>query len=468
MSKRKVLIPLDGSEFSRQVVRVVRTFFDPKDVHLILFRAAFPPSVAPDVSPQDVFAGAMPLAGTYDAYSRTLDAEFVEASKERETFRVALVEELRADAERLQQEGYTVSVEAHFGDAAQRIIDFVNDTEVDLVAMATHGRSGIGRLVLGSVAERVLRGVNVPVLLMRSVSEAEERHAPGEELAQSLGNGSQLRVGVATDGSTLTQRAMPVAIDLAQKLKAKLTIMVVASERSSAADAQKLMEPVQAMVVNMQPKPEIVPMVGYAEEVLLQQLARHPIDILVMGAFQDRGASSTTAIGPTAQRVVQHAPTSIWMVKGHRRTLRRILACVAVDDTVVIDVAAQLARAMGAELTVLHVVPPSAASYLSSMAGDEPLPSPLALGEVMAQGTHLSTLLHGWTAQLENQGIRQDALMLERGTVPEAVLRTAHEGDYDLIVVGSQSGPGHFLGSVANGVVRYSEQSVLVVRTRTV
>lgn len=86
----------------------------------------------------------------------------------------------------------------------------------------------------------------------------------------------------------------------------------------------------------------------------------------------------------------------------------------------------------------------------------------------MAQGTHLSTLLHGWTAQLENQGIRQDALMLERGTVPEAVLRTAHEGNYDLIVVGSQSGPGHFLGSVANGVVRYSEQSVLVVRTRTV
>ena len=60
MSKRKVLIPLDGSEFSREIVRVVRTFFDPNDVQLNLFRAAYPPTVTPDVKPHDVFVGAMP------------------------------------------------------------------------------------------------------------------------------------------------------------------------------------------------------------------------------------------------------------------------------------------------------------------------------------------------------------------------------------------------------------------------
>jgi nucleotide-binding universal stress UspA family protein len=58
--------------------------------------------------------------------------------------------------------------------------------------------------------------------------------------------------------------------------------------------------------------------------------------------------------------------------------------------------------------------------------------------------------------------------MLERGSAAEAILKTAHDGSYDVIVVGSQSGPGQFLGSVANSVVRYAEQSVLVVRTRTV
>ena len=38
MPKRKVLIPLDGSDFSRQIVRIVRNFFEPDDVELILFR----------------------------------------------------------------------------------------------------------------------------------------------------------------------------------------------------------------------------------------------------------------------------------------------------------------------------------------------------------------------------------------------------------------------------------------------
>ena len=43
MSKRKVLIPLDGSEFSRQIVRVIQDFFDPRDATLTLFRVSRAP-----------------------------------------------------------------------------------------------------------------------------------------------------------------------------------------------------------------------------------------------------------------------------------------------------------------------------------------------------------------------------------------------------------------------------------------
>lgn len=467
MAKRKVLVPLDGSELSRQIVRVVRTFFDPKDVCLILFRAGNPPAVGSDIVPQDVFAGSMPLAGSYDTYNRALDAEFLEATKERETFRTQMIEELRADAELLQKDGYSVTVEAHFGDAAQRIIDYVNDAEVDLVAMATHGRSGIGRLVMGSVAERVLRGVTVPVLLIRSRVELSERATPGQELAQSLGNGQQLRLTVATDGTTLAQQGLEMACAVAQNLNAKLTVLAVANERDSARHGQRIMEAVHEIVAGITPRPTIVPLVGYADESMLQYLAQNPTDLFLMGAFQDRGAGSPTALGPTAQRMAQHAPTSVWIVKGRRTGIRRVLAAVAVDDRVVLDVAAQLARAQGAQLAVLHVVPPTAASYLASQA-DDGYTAPISVTDALAQGTHLSTLLQGWIGQLERQGIEQEALMLERGTAAETILKTAHDGNFDLIVVGSQSGPGQFLGSVANSVVRFAEQSVLVVRTRLV
>lgn len=468
MTKQKVLIPLDGSEFSRQIMRVVKSFFAPEDVKLILFRAVYPPTGQEEPRPHDLFATHAAMGGGYSAYTRTMDDEYMNLAKERETFRTEIQETLRREAERLIQDGYEVSTEVHFGDAAQRIIDYVSDADVDLVAMATHGRTGLGRLVLGSVAERVLRSVSTPVLLMRTAVEEPRKQSPGEKLAQHLGETRQLRIVAATDGSSPSLRALLRAMDLAQTLQGKLTVLVTVSDRDGAAYAQKVMEEVCESLAEMKPRPNIEPLVGYADELILQYLAKNPADLLCLGPFQDRGAGSMTAIGPTAQRLTQHASTSVLMCKSTKPIIRKIVACVAVDDTTVIDVAAQMAKAYNAELSVLHVIPPAVATYLSPMAFSEVEPAtPIAVEDVLAQNTHLSSLLQGWIQQLEAQDIMQDVILLRRGTVPEAILKTAQEGKYDLIVTGSQSGYGHFLGSVANSVVRYAEQSVLVVRTRS-
>jgi nucleotide-binding universal stress UspA family protein len=329
------------------------------------------------------------------------------------------------------------------------------------VAMATHGRTGIGRLVLGSVAERVLRGVSVPVLLMRTVQSEETIETPGDQLARSLGTGEGLTIAVATDGSTHSQHALDLAATLATALGANLKMLVSVNEREGAAHAQEIMASSVNQVANLEPRPEAIPLVGYPDEEVLQYVASIPIDLLVMGALHDRGAGSSVAIGPTAQRIVQHAPVSVLMVKGRRRPIRRVLACAAVDDDVAVDVAAQLARALSAEFTLLHVVPPSAATYLSS--GDS---QDIDLDDVMAQGTRLSEVLKTWIGKVEKQGYDRDAIIVRKGNVPEGILEVIHDHHYDLMVVGSQSGPGHFLGSVSNAVVRFADQSVLIVRTR--
>ena len=235
--------------------------------------------------------------------------------------------------------------------------------------------------------------------------------------------------------------------------------------QDTAEHGRQLMEEAIRQVADMTPRPETVPLVGYADEVLLQYLSENPHDLLCIGAFHDRGAGSTTAIGPTAQRLVQYAPTSVLMYKGHQSHFRRILACAAVDDDELVQVAAQLASATETDLSVLHVIPPSAASYLSPSSSDDvTAPNSIPLSEVLSQGTRLSTLLKTWISQLEEHGIGQSAMLVQRGSVPEAILKTAHDGAFDLIVVGTDSSPGHFLGSVANSVVRYAEQSVLLLR----
>lgn len=60
------------------------------------------------------------------------------------------------------------------GNAAQAIVQYANDNHVDLIVMSTHGRTGIQHVVLGSVAERVVRTAQCPVLTVKSVQTAVE------------------------------------------------------------------------------------------------------------------------------------------------------------------------------------------------------------------------------------------------------------------------------------------------------
>ena len=82
----------------------------------------------------------------------------------------------REDAERylakvgepLMGKGLRVERAVRFGRAAEAIAAFAGRERADLIAMATHGRSGLSRLLLGSVAAGVLRGAPVPVLLFKA------------------------------------------------------------------------------------------------------------------------------------------------------------------------------------------------------------------------------------------------------------------------------------------------------------
>ena len=98
----------------------------------------------------------LPLEASMDAVSDSL----------REEGRTALAEVERLVDDRVPLESATVE-----GSPAREIVDYATETGVDLIVMGTHGRSGVDRLLLGSVAERVVRRSPVPVLTVR-VSEA--------------------------------------------------------------------------------------------------------------------------------------------------------------------------------------------------------------------------------------------------------------------------------------------------------
>lgn len=81
-------------------------------------------------------------------------------------------------AKALQDQGVKVDAKVRYGDPVDEILDRVTRGHIDLVALATHGRTGLTRLVLGGVAQRVLRSTSVPVLLVRALAEVELEHRP--------------------------------------------------------------------------------------------------------------------------------------------------------------------------------------------------------------------------------------------------------------------------------------------------
>jgi len=67
----------------------------------------------------------------------------------------------------LISEGFNVRLEVSLGKAAETIIEFAQQNAVDIIAIATHGRSGISRWAFGSVADKLVRSSPIPILIVR-------------------------------------------------------------------------------------------------------------------------------------------------------------------------------------------------------------------------------------------------------------------------------------------------------------
>ena len=146
----RILVPLDGSGLAEQILPHVATLAKAMNLQVELLRIYSLPVTA--------IAPASPAAYPIGAQMLTVDAFRDEAVGYLQT----KFEELR-EGERLPQVSQTVGE----GDAADQIIEAAQQTKHSLIAMSTHGRSGVGRLVLGSVADRVIRQSGDPVFVIR-------------------------------------------------------------------------------------------------------------------------------------------------------------------------------------------------------------------------------------------------------------------------------------------------------------
>jgi nucleotide-binding universal stress UspA family protein len=145
-------VPLDSSELAEKALPVAEFLCRRLDAELHLV------SVVPFLVLSYIGNQAYIPA---DVYQR------IEEDRERATSQY--LEQAAAAVQKSENQGL-VYVQTHIehGDAASSLLDIARDAQIDLIVMTTHGRTGIARFALGSVADRVVRGGAAPVLLIRS------------------------------------------------------------------------------------------------------------------------------------------------------------------------------------------------------------------------------------------------------------------------------------------------------------
>ncbi len=201
----RILVPLDGSQLAEQVLPYALLVGKALKSRIRLLQVFEP--LSPDL--------ARPSHGMYlDQVS--------------EAFRAKAQDYLANVAEPMKKSGLVVSISVHEGSPAHYITEEAAAEPSTLVAMTTHGRSGVGRWLLGSVTDKVLHASNNPLLVIRP-----------KEPASSPATAAITTIIAPLDGSALAEEGLPHVTTLSKALGAKVLLVRITP---SASDYYRYME----------------------------------------------------------------------------------------------------------------------------------------------------------------------------------------------------------------------------------
>ncbi len=221
--------------------------------------------------------------------------------------------------------GDRVQISVRMGQPADQIVDGADEMIDPVIVMTTHGRSGVGRWLYGSVADRVVRGSGAPVLLIRSGTK--------DRRAETV-----TTVAVALDGSVHAEAALPYAKEIALAFSAELILVRVAettqlygmlgTEPLAPASADTFNEIGERLVKEAQDYLEGVAvklrgeginvrtetLEGFAADQLLALEREMSVDLFVI-ATHGRSGLGRLVFGSVAERILKVGTTPVMMIK---------------------------------------------------------------------------------------------------------------------------------------------------------
>jgi nucleotide-binding universal stress UspA family protein len=335
----RILMPLDGSEFAESAlaaaVDLARAFN--AELHLVQvheFALPFPRAelLLDDDAYDDDFGPGIAPGGAH-ASTAELDAELREQARREDAARLAALADSCA-----ARAGLRTHAELIDGEVVPTLARYIADAAIDCVVMTTHGRGGLSRVWLGSVADALVRNTNVPVLLLR----------PGTSDAPVPGLDGIGRVLVPLDGSPLAEAMLAPAAAFARALGAGMALMhAVAPFRPGAratlrapgaaleldlTDAERYLERHAARLRADGVPVELAVPIHASPPLAIVEAAETRTDTLIALATHGRGGWARVALGSVADKVLRAASVPVLLYRPPATPAAPAFAATAGDD----------------------------------------------------------------------------------------------------------------------------------------
>ncbi len=148
----RILVPLDGSKVGEAALPVIGRLID---------------KMAPGTKVEVTLIGVITLLRHWVVVGEA-SAPVSYTDEELKVIKERVAANLIKDSQQIQKRNIAVKTIVATGNAADEILKAADEINADLIAMSTHGRSGLRRLAFGSVTDKVLHGARVPVLMVRA------------------------------------------------------------------------------------------------------------------------------------------------------------------------------------------------------------------------------------------------------------------------------------------------------------
>jgi nucleotide-binding universal stress UspA family protein len=312
---KRVLVPLDGSAIAMQVLPYAKLMAKSSGATIELLQAltGYPSELLKQVSHGYVGGDGLP------SYPPLIDVW----TSIKDRTRCDVKAKLEAVAAPLRVEGFKVETTAAQNDAVGAILVAADQDPDTLITISTHGRSGVGRWVLGRVTDKVVRHATHPTLVVRSREGQVTPATPKLE-----------RIILPLDGSEMSSSAIPYAVDLAKALGVGITLVrsisplaygdafvdynpsvyddLTAEIQTDVSDylAQKAGE-IKCMGISDVTGQGID---GHPATAILDEVGDYGDRIVVM-ATHGRAGIGRWVLGSVADRVMRHSPGPVLMVR---------------------------------------------------------------------------------------------------------------------------------------------------------